>query len=321
MRRLLCIIVCFVSICTTTWAQIDDNIVKETYLYSVKDRDSLYLDKYDLSNATDNATKPCIIFVFGGGFYKGTRDNAAYLPFFNFMAKNGYTVISIDYRLGLQRFKPEMVANPADVASLLVGSIKWAVEDLVDATNFTLKYADKWNIDKNKLITCGGSAGGITVLQTEYAICSRWDVANKLPKGFNYAGVMSFAGAIYCKKDAMTWQSQPAPLMMLHGDADKNVPYDRVELIEDGFYGSRYIASKLKEIKAPYFFIQYENAQHEIAQSPMYDNRNEILTFLEKLVSNKESLNIEAVVDQTDKPELDKNITILDLIKANFDLR
>lgn len=71
------------------------------YLYAVKGADSLYLDRYEAVPAVSGA-RPCMIFVFGGGFVDGTRDDARYVPFFEYMAAKGITVVSIDYRLGLR---------------------------------------------------------------------------------------------------------------------------------------------------------------------------------------------------------------------------
>ena len=55
---------------------------KQTYLYAVKGADSLYLDHYVSSK---EAMRPCMIFVFGGGFVRGERDNKGYLPYFEYL--------------------------------------------------------------------------------------------------------------------------------------------------------------------------------------------------------------------------------------------
>lgn len=47
--------------------------VRQMYLYAVKGADSLYLDRYEAVPAVSGA-RPCMIFVFGGGFVDGTRD-------------------------------------------------------------------------------------------------------------------------------------------------------------------------------------------------------------------------------------------------------
>ena len=70
--------------------------VRQMYLYAVKGADSLYLDRYEAVPAVSGA-RPCMIFVFGGGFVDGTRDDARYVPFFEYMAAKGITVVSITH--------------------------------------------------------------------------------------------------------------------------------------------------------------------------------------------------------------------------------
>ena len=80
-----------------------DTVSCDTFVYSVKGGDSLRLDRYtDTPAAEIDAKKPCMIFVFGGAFISGTRDAESYRPFFEYMAREqGYTVVSLAYRLGL----------------------------------------------------------------------------------------------------------------------------------------------------------------------------------------------------------------------------
>ena len=74
-----------------------------TYMYAQRDTCNLYLDIYepvDSMAITANGTeKPSIIFMFGGGFIYGSRDNESYNKWFTDMKNEGYRIISIDYRL------------------------------------------------------------------------------------------------------------------------------------------------------------------------------------------------------------------------------
>ena len=72
---------------------------KKSYLYAVKGTDSLYLDHYVSSVS---GKRPCMIFMFGGGFVRGTRDTEGYIPYFHYLNDKGIDVVSIDYRLGLK---------------------------------------------------------------------------------------------------------------------------------------------------------------------------------------------------------------------------
>ena len=56
-----------------------DGIIAQTHLYAVKGADSLYLDHYI---APVEGKRPCMMFVFGGGFVGGQRDNKLYSRYF-----------------------------------------------------------------------------------------------------------------------------------------------------------------------------------------------------------------------------------------------
>ena len=77
-----------------------------TYLYAQRDTCDLFLDIYYPAKGSqthiDGKEKPTIIFMFGGGFITGERDNESYNKWFRQLTDNGYGVISIDYRLGLK---------------------------------------------------------------------------------------------------------------------------------------------------------------------------------------------------------------------------
>lgn len=77
-------------------------VEKQTFVYAVKQTDTLRLDRY-VALTPDSRTKPCLMFVFGGGFVGGRRDNASFLSYFEYYARKGYVVVSIDYRLGMKK--------------------------------------------------------------------------------------------------------------------------------------------------------------------------------------------------------------------------
>ena len=86
MKKLILLKLLFLFISLSTLAQ-NINIQKETFVYATKDRIELKLDKYNINDSLEN--KPCIIFMFGGGFVSGERDNKDYLEYFDFLANNG----------------------------------------------------------------------------------------------------------------------------------------------------------------------------------------------------------------------------------------
>ncbi|MEG2365167.1 MAG: carboxylesterase family protein [Alistipes sp.] len=314
MKKLLVIFALLAS-----YTAVAQPIEKNTALYSVKETDSLYMDRYCTQGETLTPA-PCMIFVFGGGFMTGARDDARYIPFFEYIARQGVTVISIDYRLGLKKAAATGKLNQNTFIEAWFSTLAMAEEDLYDATNYLLTNATAWNIDPTKIITCGSSAGAITVLHGEYDLCRRTQQARKLPAEFNYAGVISFAGAIFALGDELNWGTAhtPAPMLLFHGDADRNVPYHAIREMGAGFFGSEYISKQLTANKVAHSFYSFTNTDHIVALAPMNENRYEIDSFLEKLVFEHRPLITRTEVRSLDKPTVKKEFTLTDYIQSNF---
>lgn len=296
-------------------------VSKSSFDYAIKSGDTLRLDKYEVKNNIQQS-KPCIIFMFGGGFVSGQRDAEYYLDYFNEMVKKGYIVISIDYRLGLKSVaeagKNGEKVKPLTLPKQLENAINIAVEDLYDATNFILSKTDEWQINPQEIILNGSSAGAISVLQAEYYCCSNNQLAKKLPNNFNYAGVISFAGAIFSSHGKLHWDKQPSPILFFHGNADSNVPYDGIKILKYRFIGSKKLVKQLTKIKSPYYFYDVNNANHIIAISPMNNNITEIEEFTNNYILNNQNLEIHKKVNDTQKTELNKKIKLKDYIISNF---
>lgn len=290
--------------------EIDPAINKSTFTFANKDSLTLKLDKYRLKE-TENQ-QACILFVFGGGFINGSRDDKNYNDYFNFLTKQGFTVISIDYRLGL---KGQKGIGPLNYKPLKA-AIKIAVEDLFDATSFAINHAGEWKIDTSRFIISGSSAGAITVLQAEYENRNKYASSQKLPLGFQYAGVISFAGGIFSTDGGLKWkENQPCPMMLFHGEEDKTVPYNKIRFFKLGMFGSKTIAGKLKKEKTPYWFLSFKNSAHEIANTPMHDNHEEILYFINTYVLEKQRVQNESKINLIDKEKPKKNSSYKDLYK------
>ena len=306
----LAVVLAAVSMVACTAPRID----KQTRSYAEKGDLDLQLDIY---RETGAGTQPCLLFVFGGGFMGGERDAEQYLPFFEHMARAGYTVAAIDYRLGLKGIDPSAMDAEGFVRSL-AGAINMAVEDLFDATAFLVGEAGQIGIDPERIVACGSSAGAITVLQGAYERANRTALAERLPEGFHYAGVVAFAGAIFDVTGTPVWKEKPCPIMMFHGDADATVPYKEITYGNIGFYGSHAIARQLSALQAPYSFYSVANAGHEYAVVPMNDFRAEIECFLDQLVWEHRPLMINTSVDEIGLPERKKDFLLEDYIRNNL---
>lgn len=293
-------------------------IKKETFVFAVKGTDTLKLDKYEaVRPAGATGLKPVVLFAFGGGFKTGDRASKAYLPFFNFLAANGYIVVSTDYRTGLKGLSAASVATPQAFAVALQQAVGWAVEDFFDATRFVLDRCRAWRADPACVVASGSSAGAITALQAEYELCNRTEAVWRLPAAFNYAGVIAFAGAIASAGEPV-WKMKPCPLMMFHGDADRTVPFEKAVIDGAGLWGSAFIAGQLNGMETPYYFCQVANAGHEIAVKPLSANRYDVLSFLTRLVAAGEKLVIVEIERVPGQPEVKKNFSVSDYLQNNL---
>ena len=270
-----------------------------TYLFERKDTCELFMDVYDPAKGSETTfmglQKPTVIFMFGGGFIQGTRDDQSYNSWFRMLTENGYRVISIDYRLGLKGSSKVGVAQ----VNILDKAIHMAVEDLFSATNFIIENADQLSVDPANIVISGSSAGAISVMQAEYEIANRTQWASVLPEGFNYAGVMSFSGAILSRKGKVKYETAPCPTLMLHGTSDKLVPYKQIALFNLGFYGAGKLVGRFQKFGYDYNMYHFIDYGHEVAGS-MYSTLDLQLKFLESNVIQGKKRIIEAWISDPD---------------------
>ena len=270
-----------------------------TYMYERRDTCDLFMDVYEPAKGSRTTfmdrQKPTVLFMFGGGFIQGTRDDESYNSWFRMLTDNGYRVISIDYRLGLKGSKKVGVAQ----VNVLDKAIHMAVEDLFSATNFIIENADQLRVDPSNIVISGSSAGAISVMQAEYEIANRTSWASVLPQEFNYAGVMSFSGAILSRKGKVKYQTAPCPTMMLHGTVDKLVPYRQIAVFNLGFFGGGKLVERFKKFGYNYNMYHFMDYGHEIAGS-MYSTLDLQLDFLEKNVMQGKKRIIEAWISDPD---------------------
>lgn len=273
------------------------------YLYATKDSQDLMLDVYEPREGSettlDGKAKPTVIFIFGGGFKDGARDKEHDREWFGKLSENGYRVISIDYRLGLKDAN-SFSKSPAFVKALLK-AIGMAVEDLFSATSYIIENAASLGVDPSNIVVSGSSAGAITALQAEYEIINRAPSASVLPDGFNYAGVMSFAGAIFSTEGKLAFQSRPCPIVMFQGTDDKLVPYTRIKFLNFCFGGSDEISKTLTGSGFPFQIFRFKGHGHELASSEMQLLAEEF-RFLEDNVIRGKARSIDALVDDPDIP-------------------
>lgn len=281
-----------------------DHFLKPDVTYKFAERDSLRLlmDIYypaDGSEMTVNGVnKPTILYVFGGGFKMGHRSSGDVNGWFRLLTDEGFTVVAIDYRLGLK-----------DVTKMGVGqqktlhkAIDMAVEDLFSATKFILDWPETLDIDPSSIVIAGSSAGAITALQAEWELCNRTELASVLPEDFRYAGVMAFSGAVFSNKGSVKYRyMEPATTLMFHGTSDKIVTYKQIKFFNLAFQGSSKIAREFKSKGYDYNIYRFKGNGHEIAASMEY-TFPEQLRWLETNVIGQEGRTIDATVNDPSIP-------------------
>ena len=299
MKRIIILLASIAIGTMTATAQNDLLSPDGTYLYHRQDTCDLFMDVYEPADGSEETymgmKKPAVIFMFGGGFIRGTRDDESYNSWFRMMTENGYRVISIDYRLGLKGSSKVGIAQ----VNILDKAIHMAVEDLFAATNFIIENADQLEVDPSNIVICGSSAGAISVMQAEYEIANRTEWASVLPAGFNYAGVMSFSGAILSRKGKVKYETEPCPTLMLHGTADKLVPYKQIAFFNLGFFGGGKLVERFRKYDLNYNMFHFTGYGHEIAGS-MGTTTDLQFKFLENNVMQGKKRIVEAWVDDPD---------------------
>ena len=118
------------------------NISPVTYTYKVKDTIHLDLHIYYPKKMKRNATIPAVIFFFGGGWANG--NTGQFMSHSKFLAENGIAGITAEYRI-----KNIHGTTPQDAISDAKSAMRWLKSN-----------AEGIQIDKNRIVAAGGSAGG-----------------------------------------------------------------------------------------------------------------------------------------------------------------
>ncbi|NDV57041.1 alpha/beta hydrolase [Bacteroides sp. 519] len=262
----------------TVMAQSD--IRRDTYVYAIKGDDTLHLDVYIDHSIPIKELRPVMIHVHGGGYSAGSRKNVAQEMFNRHFAEMGFVSVSIDYRLGVREDNKYNVTNTKEIMRL-------ATEDLVSATNFILSKEKEWHIDQSTVLTSGGSAGATTILALEHDICNNVNYTKALPKDFNYAGIISHAGAIIMEGDTLKWDKKPCPMLLFHGDKDFAVPFDVAEAAGFTFVGTSYLHRQFKDMQIPHWAYVEKGADHIMAMKPLTNNNEETDKFYHEFIKGK----------------------------------
>jgi predicted peptidase len=257
-------------------------VQKETFTYANKDGTTLALDLYQPTG--DRArNRMTILYVHGGGFSGGRRDEAPQVAFAERLARMGYVVASMSYRLTM-RGQSFGCSQPAPNK---IRTFQAAVEDIRDATKYLLNNAARFGIDPERLVLAGSSAGAEAAIHAVY-----WrdrdllPASPKLPAEFRYAGLISMAGAIV--DTTLISRRRAVPTLLFHGPCDPLIPYELAshhycQETDPGYlplHGSFNIAQRLRHIGMPYYLITACYGQHEWNSLPLTRHVDVITDFL-----------------------------------------
>lgn len=248
------------------------------------------LDIYLPANAKPNT--PLVIWVHGGAWMLNDKyaDMSYMKNTIRNIVENGYALASIDYRSSTQAIFPAQI------------------QDCNQAIEFLYQNAEKYSLDKNRIVLVGFSAGGhlasLLALSHNNKVKDFYAKDNKvsfkikgvidfygpsdflaIPKNLEPAGAVKTSESILLgdtplqRPDLAKWASpvtyvdkNDPPFLIIHGEKDQSVPYSQSVLLSSWL--------KLSGIENQVFIVK--DAPH---YGEMFDAeylRKEIIDFLNK---------------------------------------
>lgn len=234
----------------------------ENYAYVERDTGWLHLDLYRPERYIKE--RPTIIYFHGGGFFEGSYNMPDAVNYCRTMQAQGYTIISVDYRLMLEHVGKVSLKT-------LENAILYAAADGVAAIRYIYDHADCFGVNREQIYLLGNSAGAVMALQINYAWSNGMELTASLPDSLSFAGIISYSGAILSFKGTPKYKKRaPAPTLFFHGTDDKLVPYNKVQLFCVGFYGTNILVKRYEKKKYPYFVRRYEGLGHSAEEQYPY---------------------------------------------------
>jgi para-nitrobenzyl esterase len=226
--------------------------------------------------------RPCILFVHGGAFLFGSKDDNSAVNVCNDMAEKGYVCVSIDYRLGLNTFS----------AASAERAVYRGVQDAKAAIRFLKENHATYGIDTSRIFGMGSSAGSIALIHAAYMEA---DERANITSSFTTPdlGCLSCGGNAFTHNDkpivlANLWgaivdtnfiEAGDAPMISFHGTADSVVSPDSASPFSSPFFpalsGTNYITARLENVGIYTEYYKFYGQGHEpwgvFSETPYYD--------------------------------------------------
>ncbi|NJX16471.1 alpha/beta hydrolase [Tamlana crocina] len=232
------------------------------------------------ANLSATQPTPVVLNIHGGGWNHGEKESqTGFGSFF----KNGFAVANVEYRL----------ANVAKAPA--------AIEDIRCAFIYLFKHAEELNIDTDKVVLMGSSAGGHLALMAGLlennrmfdANCKAYEGEIKVAAIIDKFGPTDLTMATQ-NKTVIRWvghqvsnnrfmraispvfqvSEDSPPVFIVHGDKDPIVPYSQ----------SKLLYNKLKDYGVKVKLVTVENGKHgRFSEKDNLVVMDEIWTFLKEL--------------------------------------
>ncbi|MEM7199731.1 MAG: alpha/beta hydrolase [Planctomycetota bacterium] len=160
--------------------------------------------------------RAALLLLHGGGFFSGSKSEPVFVQLATDLARRGYVVASVDYRLRQAR-------GDIDYADVVDAS-----HDMKAAVRWLRRYANAWRIDPARIACLGASAGAITCLETAYVPGAGSSGNPGYPS--RVLAVVNLWGFLW---DESTLDPQEAPVCIVHGTNDPQVSFARALALRD----------------------------------------------------------------------------------------
>jgi acetyl esterase/lipase len=221
--------------------------------------------------------RPAVIVIHGGGWVNGNKEGMVQRWVFPFV-EQGFVAANVEYRLAK--------AAPAPAA----------VQDVLRAADWFRDNAKRWNVDPNRIVVTGGSAGGhLSLMVGMTPKSAKLGSRAKVAAVVNFYGITDVGDQVQgpnMRKYAVAWVPEqegrmelarrvspmtyvrkdvPA-VLTIHGTADETVPYEHGAML----------TKALRDVGAQAEMISVPEGKHGFPDEKMKELYPQIFAFLRK---------------------------------------